>query len=63
MIRQKICVLKYKNPSQTMSYIYDKPNFKERKIFLKDNESAWNWVNLNIYQMGKKLIRMINSNY
>ena len=42
MIRQKICVLKYKNPSQTMSYIYDKPNFKERKIFLKDNESAWN---------------------
>ena len=42
MIRQKICVLKYKNPSQTMSYIYDKPNLKERKIFLKDNESAWN---------------------
>ena len=40
MIQQNICVLKYKNPLQTMSYIYDKPNFKERKIFLNDNESA-----------------------
>jgi len=39
MIQQNLCVLKYKNPSQTTTYIYDKPNFKERKIFLKDNES------------------------
>ena len=39
MIRQNLCVLKYKNPSQTVTYIYDKPNFKERKIFLKNNES------------------------
>jgi len=28
---------KYKNPTQNVTY--DKPNFKERKIFLKDNES------------------------
>ena len=39
MIWQNLCVLKYKNPAQTVTYIYDKPNFKERKIFLKDNES------------------------
>ena len=39
MIRQNLWAVKYKNPSQTMTYIYDKPNFKERKIFLKDNES------------------------
>ena len=39
MIRQNLWTVKYKNPSQTMTYIYDKPNFKERKIFLKDNES------------------------
>ena len=39
MIWQNLCVLIYKNPSQTMTYIYDKPNFKKRKIFLKDNES------------------------
>ena len=39
MIRQNLCVLKYKNPAQTVTYIYDKPKFKERKIFLKDNES------------------------
>ena len=27
----------YKNPTQNVTY--DKPNFKDRKIFLKDNES------------------------
>ena len=39
MIRQNLCVLMHKNSSQTVTYIYDKPNFKERKIFLKDFES------------------------
>ena len=29
----------HKNPSQTVTDIYDEPNFKERKIFLKDIES------------------------
>ena len=39
MVRQNLCVLMYKNPSQTVTDFYEKPNFKERKIFLKDNES------------------------
>ena len=29
----------YKNSSQTVTYVYDKPNFRKKKIFLKDNES------------------------
>ena len=39
MIRQNLCVLKCKNQSQNVTYIYDKPNFKKRKMFLNDNES------------------------
>ena len=31
----------YKNPAQTVTYIYDKSNFKERKIFIKDNKSEY----------------------
>ena len=61
MIRQNLCVLMHKNPSQTVTYIYDKPNFKERKIFLKDIESEIKkiWISIR----WKKLIKMINSNY
>ena len=48
----------YKNPTQNVTY--DKPNFKDRKIFLKDNES----VSKSEYLSDrKKLIRMIDSNY
>ena len=51
----------HKNPSQTVTYIYDKPNFKERKIFLKDIESEIKkiWISIR----WKKLLKMINSNY
>ena len=61
MIRQSLCALMHKNPSQTVTYIYDKPNFKERKIFLKDFESEIKkiWISIR----WKKLIKMINSNY
>ena len=61
MIQQNLCVLKHKNPSETVTYIYDKPNFKERKIFLKDIESEIKkiWISIR----WKKLLKMINSNY